>query len=210
MPVKAVLFDLDGVLIDTEGIYTEFWDKIDQRYHTGIENFALVIKGSTLATILDTHFPDFEIQSEICKELRDFEDNMPFRLFEGVDTLLNLLHTSGYATAIVTSSNRKKMDRVFKELPVLAENIDTLITDEDVTESKPHPQGYLKAAERLCALPDSFVVVEDSLAGLEAGRRAGGRVVAIATTNPRSRIESLADITLDSTTDLWNYICKLD
>lgn len=204
MKVKAVLFDLDGVLIDTEGIYTDFWADLERRYPTGVDNFALVIKGSTLATILDTYFPSPEIQADIRSRLREFEENMPYRLFDGVASLLEWLRDAGISTAIVTSSNRPKMTRVFREIPLLQTHIDTLVTDEDVTASKPDPQGYLIAAERLGALPDAFVVVEDSLAGLEAGRRAGGKVIAVATTNPRTRIEPLANATVDNVAQIQN------
>lgn len=193
MQLKAVLFDLDGVLLDTEGIYTDFWDGLVRKYPTGIENFALVIKGTTLPTILSRYFPDPDVQADIIALLKDFEQSMPFRLFDGVEPLLRSLRRAGIATAIVTSSNRAKMQRVYAELPILAEYIDTLVVDEDVTASKPDPEGYLLAARRLNALPDAFAVVEDSIHGLEAGRRAGGRVVGIATTNPRERIAPLAD-----------------
>lgn len=200
--IKSVLFDLDGVLLDTEGIYTEFWNGIDKIYPTGIENFAYVIKGSTLKTILSTHFESEEVRAEIHSRLIEFEKNMPFRLFEGAAHLLEDLHSRGITMAIVTSSPADKMRRVMSEVEILGRLIDTLVTDADVSRSKPDPEGYLLAAERLGALPDHFAVIEDSLAGLEAGRRAGGLVAGIATTNPRERIEPLADITVDSISEL--------
>lgn len=207
MKIKAVLFDLDGVLIDSEGTYTDFWAEIDRKYPTGVDNFALVIKGSTLDTILGKYFAEDE-QEAIRQELREFEDEMPYRLFDGVGGLLAYLKESQIGTAIVTSSNRRKMERLMKEVPVLAEYIDTLVTDEDVTASKPDPQGYLIAAERLGAMPDSFVVVEDSLNGLMAGRRSGGKVVGIATTNPRDAIENLADVVLGNVSELIEWISE--
>lgn len=200
--IKAVLFDLDGVLIDTESIYTRFWDDINLRYPTGIDNFALHIKGSTLTTILDKYFPDPAVQDELRRLLRENEENMPYVLFDGASDVLSRLRSAGIAIAIVTSSNRVKMDHVFAAIPELAEKIETLVTDEDVTISKPDPQGYLLAASRLGVGPESFVVVEDSISGLEAGRRAGGKVIGIATTNPRSRIEPLADFVVDTVAGL--------
>ena len=76
------------------------------------------------------------------------------------------------------------------------------MTDEDVTASKPDPQGYLLAAERLGAKAGEFAVFEDSFAGLEAGRRAGALVVGVATTNPRETVEPRADITVDTVADI--------
>lgn len=196
--INTVLFDLDGVLIDTESIYTDFWSEIDMKFPTGVSDFALIIKGNTLDAILAKYFPYPHTQKEVVGLLRDFENNMPFVLFDGAEKLLNDLRKASIKTAIVTSSNRAKMSRVFSELPVLANSIDILITDEDVVNSKPHPEGYLLAAAKLGALPDSFCVVEDSIAGLKAGRASGGRVIGLATTNPREVISPIADFVADN------------
>ena len=198
----AVLFDLDGVLVDSEGIYTEFWEEIDRRYPTGVKDFAHVIKGNTLARILGTYFPDESIRRSILVELKHQEEEMVYRLFPGVDRLVMSLKEASVPTAIVTSSNAAKMRHLFNAVPLLRDNIDTIITEEDVTNSKPNPEGYLKASERLGVDPSHAVVFEDSLAGIEAGRRAGAVVVGVATTNPRSTIENLADVTVNLASEM--------
>ncbi len=195
MQLKSVLFDLDGVLVDSEGIYTDFWNEIDSIYPTGIDGFAMKIKGSTLPTILNTYFP-VETHADILKRLERQEHEMEYRLFPGVERLLAALREAGVKVAIVTSSNRPKMDHLFRCIPLFNEYVDTLVTDEDVTESKPSPQGYLIGASRLSSDPGSCVVVEDSLAGLRAGRASGAKVVGLTTTNPREAVEPLADLVL--------------
>jgi len=202
MAIKSVLFDLDGVLIDTEGIYTDFWSDIDRRFPTGVPDFARAIKGNTLSRILDTYFHDEDTRRQIRVLLRRQETEMTYRLFDGAVTLLEGLRNAGISTAIVTSSNREKMAHLFESLPCLKELTDTVVTDEDVTASKPDPQGYLLAAERLGAKAGEFAVFEDSFAGLEAGRRAGALVVGVATTNPRETVEPRADITVDTVADI--------
>lgn len=197
MCIKAVLFDLDGVLIDTEGIYSCLWSEMDRLYPTGIEGFADVIKGNTLSNILNKYFPNKDNQEDIKKRLIKQENEMEYRLYDGAVSLMHGLREIGIKTAIVTSSNLKKMKHLFTVLPELEANIDTLITDEDVTRSKPDPQGYLLAAERLGASKGEFVVVEDSIAGLEAGRCSGAFVLGIATTNSREVVEKMADLTID-------------
>ncbi len=192
--IKSVLFDLDGVLVDTEGIYTEFWSEMDRLFPTGVDNFAYAIKGNTLTKILGIYFPDKDTQGKIRLMLSEHEAYMEYRLFPGAISLLEDLKELGISTAIVTSSNRVKMERLFRALPQLSKVVDTLVTDEDVTASKPDPQGYLIAAKRLGADAGEFAVVEDSLAGLEAGRRAGAVVVGLATTNPAEKIAPLADL----------------
>ncbi len=202
MSIKSILFDLDGVLIDTEGIYSDFWNSINDRFPTGVEDFAQAIKGNTLTNILNIYFPNKNDQLVIRQLLAEHEKAMPYRAFKGALNLLADLKENGIKVAVVTSSNRDKMRHLFQQIPELEGSIDTLITDEDVTASKPDPQGYLTAAARLGTKPAECVVVEDSLAGLEAGRRAGAKVVAIATTNPRSKVENLAQLTVDTVANL--------
>ncbi len=198
MALHSVLFDLDGVLLDTEGIYSEFWAEMDRLFPTGVENFAHVIKGSTLSHILATYFPDPDVQIRLRELLRQQELTMSYPLFDGVIEMLTALKAAGVKTAIVTSSNSRKMQHIFKMLPDFAALIDTLVVDEDVSVSKPDPEGYLLAAHRLGAPAGQFAVVEDSLAGLRAGRSAGARVIGITTTNPRDLVEPLADKTFDA------------
>lgn len=197
MRYKAALFDLDGVIVDTESIYTDFWDDIDRRYPTGVDNFARVIKGNTLASILDTYF-DEDLRDEILVLLKEQEESMRYRLFDGVSDFLDRLIENDIPKAIVTSSNDRKMSRLFSQIPELRPKFEAIITDAMVERSKPDPQGYLIAAEKLGVDPSDCVVFEDSFAGLEAGRRAGAYVVALATTNPRESLYEKADEVIDS------------
>lgn len=197
MRYKAALFDLDGVIVDTESIYTDFWDDIDRRYPTGVDNFARVIKGNTLARILDTYF-DENLRDEILVLLKEQEESMRYRLFDGVSDFLDRLIENDIPKAIVTSSNDRKMSKLFSQIPELRPKFDAIITDAMVERSKPDPQGYLIAAEKLGVDPSDCVVFEDSFAGLEAGRRAGAYVVALATTNPRESLYEKADEVIDS------------
>lgn len=197
MRYKAALFDLDGVIVDTESIYTDFWDDIDRRYPTGVDNFARVIKGNTLARILDTYF-DENLRDEILVLLKEQEESMRYRLFDGVSDFLDRLIENDIPKAIVTSSNNRKMSKLFSQIPELRPKFEAIITDAMVERSKPDPQGYLIAAETLGVDSSDCVVFEDSFAGLEAGRRAGAYVVALATTNPRESLYEKADEVIDS------------
>ena len=197
MRYKAALFDLDGVIVDTESIYTDFWDDIDRRYPTGVDDFARVIKGNTLARILETYFYE-DIRDEILVLLKEQEESMRYTLFDGVSDFLDRLIDKNIPKAIVTSSNDRKMSRLFSQIPELRPKFEAVITDALVERSKPDPQGYLIAAEKLGVDPTDCVVFEDSFAGLEAGRRAGAYVVALATTNPRESLYEKADEVIDS------------
>lgn len=198
----AALFDLDGVLIDSESIYTVFWNRMNELFPTGIDNFPYVIKGTTLPQILDRYFPDPEVQAELRVYLKKQEAEMVYRIFPGVERFLRALKEKGIPTAIVTSSNDAKMKVLFDSLPGFRDYFDVVVTDTDVTRSKPDPQGYMLAAERLGVPSEHCVVFEDSRAGLEAGRRAGGKVVAVATTLTHEDIAGCGDIVIDSFEEL--------
>ena len=198
----GALFDLDGVLVDTEGIYTEFWANIDRKYPTGVDNFAYVIKGNTLPAILGKYYPDKNLQRLIIAELEESERTMRYQLFCGVDDFLDRLHAAGISMAVVTSSAANKMDNLYSQIQGFRKRFTAIVTAGDVTRSKPDPQGYLLAAERLGISPERCIVFEDSLAGLEAGRRAGAHVVGLTTTQPRELVVPLANLTVDALAQL--------
>lgn len=199
----GALFDLDGVLIDSEGIYTDFWSGIDAIYPTGIKDFALVIKGCTLPYILDTYFPEQEKQQRIKQLLEEHEQLMEYRLFDGVYGFVSELKTRGIPMAIVTSSTRLKMSHMVEQLPDFAAMFTDIITSEDVCHGKPDSEGYLIGAKRIGIAPENCIVFEDSINGLKAGRAAGAYVVAIATTNSSSLLKEYGDAVIDRLRPLY-------
>ena len=197
MKKVGVLFDLDGVLIDSEDIYTKFWENIEQIYPTGIENFALIIKGNALFKILDNYFPK-EIHQDIIDRVHEFELNITYPIYNGVIDFLKSLKEQGIPTAIVTSSDDVKMNVLYEAYPYFRQYFDAIITGSDVTESKPHPQGYLMAAERIGCNPQGCYVFEDSLQGLEAGINAGAIVIGLTTNNSAEVLKNKAHALIDS------------
>lgn len=197
MKKVGVLFDLDGVLIDSEGLYTKFWEDIEEIYPTGVPNFALVIKGNALFKILDTYFPK-ELHLDIINRVHEFEHNIKYPIYEGVIDFLKSLKEHGIPTAIVTSSDDVKMNALYSEYPLFPQYFDAVITGSDVTESKPHPQGYLMAAKRIGCDPNDCYVFEDSLQGLDAGMAAGATVIGLTTNNPIDKLKDKAHALIDS------------
>lgn len=194
---RGALFDLDGVIIDSESNYSLFWTAMAEEYAVPVPNFAQVIKGTTLVSILSNYFPPSD-HAAIIKRIKDYEQEMLYPVFPGVIDFLSELRHEGFRTAIVTSSGEAKMVRLWQQQPKLKSYFDTIVTDADVQRSKPDPQGYLLAAERIGCKPEHCYVFEDSFNGLLAGRRAGARVVALATTNPASTLEGKADLIISS------------
>lgn len=197
---KAALFDLDGVLIDSEGAYTRFWDIMSSKYGKP-STFAHDIKGTTLSKILSTHFPESEHKA-IEDAVHQYEIDMPFEFFDGVEDFLLKLKEMDVPMAIVTSSDANKIGSLKVKLPELIDLMDVIIDGSMVTNSKPHPEGYLLAAEKLNCDPSVCIVFEDSLQGLESGRRAGCKVVGLITTNSKEEVEKLSDIAFYSFKDI--------
>ncbi len=194
----AALFDLDGVLLDTETVYTSIWEDINRAFPTPFDDLPLRIKGTTLPNILETYYPEPEREQALKTMLAEREHAMEFPIFEGVMEFLDELQAVGVPMAIVTSSNAEKMGRIARRHPEFIAHFGTIVTDADVKHSKPDPEGYLLAASRLGASSGRCVVFEDSIQGLAAGRAAGGKVVALATTNAREKLLDKADVVVDS------------
>ena len=193
---KAALFDLDGVVFDTEPQYSVFWGMICREYHPEHPGLEHEIKGSTLTQIYDRWFsgPLEQQRSSITARLDAFEQQMHFDYIAGLEALIADLHNHGVKTAVVTSSNIPKMESVYRHQPRFRELFDAILTSEDFSRSKPHPDCYLTAAERFGLKPEDCVVFEDSFNGLKSGRAAGMRVVGLATTNAVDAIAPYSDI----------------
>ena len=182
--VKACLFDLDGVVFDTEPLYTLFWRNLDKRLRPNIDNFEHIIKGQTLVQIYDKYFAGEEKkQEEITAFVNEYEQNISFNYITGFELFIKELRSKGIKTAVVTSSNLAKMQNVYNKHPEFKGYFDEILTSEDFAESKPSPDCYLKAAARFEVSPEDCVVFEDSFNGLRSGIASGARVIGLATTN---------------------------
>lgn len=187
--IKGVLFDLDGVLIDTEGTYTQFWEAVDHHFPTGVEGFAQVIKGSNLHNILHTYFPTEELRTKVNDMLNQFQRDMRYDYFPGTIELLNELHLSGIPCCIVTSSDRNKMKALYAQHPDFPNHFATIVTGEMVKEPKPSPECFELGAKLLGVNIRQCVVIEDSINGLRAGMASGAHVIGLYTTCSRKAIE---------------------
>lgn len=195
MQRSIALFDLDGVILDTEGSYTAFWDDYGSR-HFSEKDFGLKIKGQTLVKILADYFPDENERKSITDAINDFERKMSYPFVPGVENYIKSLKSNGIRTAVVTSSNLLKMENVYRCHPGFREMFDMILTSEDFSESKPSPYCYLKAMRLFGAGPEDCVVFEDSLAGLQSARASGAFVTALTTTNPEEVVRNYADLVI--------------
>lgn len=212
--VKAILFDCDGVLLDTESQYTEMWGSVGKELFPDVPDFALRVKGQTLASIKEQWLNnDDALVAQMQQLLDGLEVNMRYEYVAGAEDFVRECRAAGLKTALVTSSNARKMACVYAARPEFRTSFDTVIIAEDVVHSKPAPDGYLLAAKRFGLPPHECAVFEDSLNGLRAGRASGARVVGLSTTLPVTEIVPLADLVIPdfshfSVQDLRNALCE--
>lgn len=195
MTLKAALFDFDGVLVDTEKLYDVFWDEMGERYHTGIPHFASHIKGTTIDGLIEKYFADRpeEEKKQIIAESNHFDWNMPMPPMPGSFEFVRMLKAHGVQIGLVTSSDDKKLAHAFHELPFMEGLFDTIVSANRITRGKPDPMCYRLAAQDFKRKPEDCLVFEDSFAGIQAGKGAGMRVIALSTTNPATQLEGKAD-----------------
>lgn len=196
------LFDLDGVIIDSESEYSRIWSLINSEFPTGIENLEFKIKGCTLSKILNDYFPDEKIKDRVKRRLHELEQKMHYNYLPGAYEFLQLLKDNDIPKALVTSSNTKKMKHLQEELPELSSLFDFIVTGDLVKNSKPSPEGYLLAAEKIGMSPLKCFVVEDSLQGVMAGKNAGAFVIGVTGTLPAETIRPYSDLIVNNLSEV--------
>ncbi|MBP5210280.1 MAG: HAD family hydrolase, partial [Bacteroidales bacterium] len=140
--ISAALFDMDGVIFDTEPQYTYFWDKIGIEY-LGIEDFASHWKGVPVKIMLDKAFGHIrDKHTEILDKCVAFERDMVFEYIPGAKEFVLNLKKRGIAVAIVTSSTERKMSNVYRNHPDFKGMFDYIVTSDNFTKGKPDPECF--------------------------------------------------------------------
>lgn len=193
----AVLFDFDGVIMDTEKQYSAFWNRIGRNY-LGLTDLEVLVKGQTLSYIFSTFFRGkIREREEISKALNRFELEMDYEYVPGVTDFVEELKRNGVPTAVVTSSNELKMAAVYNSHPEVRTLFGPVLTADMFTASKPDPQCFLLGMKTCGSTPESTFVFEDSVNGLNAGMALGATVVGLTTTNPRKTVEPLCHYVIE-------------
>jgi beta-phosphoglucomutase family hydrolase len=203
----GVIFDLDGVLVDTGWAHKQSWYDLAEKegfsmtdeffYSTfGMQNYMII------PMLLGRDAPPDEINRLSDWKERRYRDIIAEKLVpaDGAKSLLEALKSEDFLLAVGSSAPRANLELVL-ERTGLQDYFDAYITGEDVTRGKPAPDTFLKAAEKLSLGAESCVVVEDAVQGVEAAKAAGMPVVAITTTRSRTDLHK-ADIIVDSLAQL--------
>lgn len=182
---NALLFDMDGVLIDSTPAVARVWRRWAQAHGFRPEEVVAKAHGRPSIVTVREYLPnsDHEAENRIVErsEMEDLEGVVPL---PGARELLDRLPRNRWT--IVTSSTRP-----LAEVRLRAASLaipEKLITSSDIINGKPHPEPYLKAAGMLGCPAAECVVLEDAPAGIEAGRAAGARVIAFPTTHAANEL----------------------
>ena len=203
--LKAIIFDLDGVVIDSEPLHAEAKRQVFARY--GIEVPSSVyseFKGQTDRDVL-THVAQnyagngtkvddlITAKQAVYSQLVEQE----LELISGFQDFLARAEKEDLRLGLVTSAVRENQQDTFARFG-LSGRFEEIITAEDVSSAKPDPEPYVKMTERLSTAPASCLVIEDSLNGVKAGKAAGCQVAALTTTFDAPALsEAGADIVVD-------------
>jgi len=184
----AFLFDLDGVIIDTEPQYDIFWKETAEKYQLGT-NFEQIIKGTTLPYILSNYLSHLQetTQQEIVAASQAFELKMDIIPIPGALTFLEDAKKAGIRMGLVTSSDDRKIEYVFSRLSI-RQYFDAIVSADRIIYGKPDPVCYLLAAQDIGISPENCYVFEDSFNGIQSGNAAGMKVIGLSTTNTAESI----------------------
>lgn len=199
----AVLFDLDGVIADTAPFHQESWLEFARKYGIPMTEADFrrtfgMRNEEILVTLFQRDLGRLELSRYALEKEELFRQKIRGRVraLPGATALIQALHRGGYHLAVVSSTPPENLDLILRELQLLL-YFHVTLSGRDVDLGKPHPEGYLRAAERLLVEPSSCVVIEDAPAGVEAAKRAGMRSIAVTGTHPREKLEG-ADLIVDS------------
>ena len=187
MSIKAVLFDMDGLMVDTESLATEaFIHSAKKQGYNMTKEETLLVLGFTTKSIYEFWENYFKISDVSGKQLVDdhykYIENILFTTGPSkmpyIEELLKYLKESNYKVAVASSSN---MNHIINNMEKtgLKKYIDEFASGAEVENGKPAPDVFLLAAERLGVKPENCLVLEDSKAGVIAGSSAGAKVIMV-------------------------------
>jgi len=206
-PFRAVVFDMDGLMFNTEDVYTlvgtellrrrghEFTEELKHEM-MGLpprESFEAMIRRHGLQETWQELVP--ESNAIFIRLLHDHLAMLP-----GLPELLDALEAAGTPKAIATSSGRELLEACLAPFD-LARRFQFTLTAEDITHGKPHPEVYLRAADRFRIRPAQMLVLEDSQNGCRAAAAAGAFTVAVPGEHSRGQDFSMASLVVDSLAD---------
>lgn len=202
--MKAVIFDMDGVIIDSE----HFWQRAEFEVFSSLgvildSELTNLTKTMTTTEVTKFWYEKFPWESKSMKEAEEMVVSRVMELIEqvgseisGIESFIKKLKSNGFKIGLATNSPYKIIPVVLKKAGI-AEYFDSIYSAEFVELGKPDPAIYLMTSKKLGIHPENCIVIEDSYSGMLAAKKAGMKVVAFTNGNQNVNI-SLADYKIES------------
>ena len=186
--IKGVLFDMDGVLVDSEPyickaaimMFEELGIKVvPEDFHP----FVGMGENRYIGGVAEHYGANVDIEKVKARTYEIYENIVIGNLvpLPGVHKFISECRNRGLRLALATSADRVKMEVNLREIGLTSETFHSIITGLDVVNKKPYPDIYIKAAERIGLYPRECLVVEDAVSGIKAGKAAGCRCLGLTT-----------------------------
>lgn len=212
MNIKAVIFDMDGVICHTNPYHSiafqEFFAK--RNLYPSEADFAAHMYGKSNAYIL-SHFLQRPIAGFELRELENEKESLFRKIYakhikpiDGFLEFLESLKTAGIKTGVATSAPRANLDLINSKLQ-LSSKMESMLSSEDVSKHKPDPEVYLKSAKNLGVKPEESYVFEDSFSGISAGINAGMQVIGVLSSHTREELPPCKTYINDYTKLQWPF-----
>lgn len=185
-PVQGVLFDMDGVIIDSEKLYTRFWQEagitlgypMTKEHAMGLRSLNRTFGEAKLKSYFGDGVDYEAMRNKRIELMDDYIGDNGVEAKPGVYQLLDALNEKGIPCAIASSSPHDRIAQYLKPLG-LYDRFDAIVSGYDVAKGKPEPDIYLKASEKIGVRPEFCFAVEDSPAGIMSGYLAGCKPIMV-------------------------------
>ncbi|WBX98563.1 HAD family hydrolase [Chryseobacterium gambrini] len=210
MPLKAVLFDMDGVIVDTEPLHRKAYFKTFNDLGIDVsEELYASFTGASTKRVCDTLIQEFNLKQtyeDIAKTKRDyfkeyFYNDEEFDLISGVRELIQHYYDNGIRLILASSATMTTINMVFEKFE-LEQYFGGKISGADLKESKPHPEVFLLAAEMANESVENCMVIEDSTNGILASHRANIFCAAYRSPHSKNQDYTLANIVVSDYAEL--------
>ncbi len=207
--IKAILFDMDGVLVDSEHVILE-------AAMLGLKEFGVTSKPEDhvpyigagedryIGCVAEKYGVPYRM--EIKQRVYDIFDNIVedrIKVFKDVVPTLETLRDKGYKLALASSADRRKVLSSLSAAKIPTELFNVLLSADEVVNKKPDPEVYLLAAKKLGLPNEQCIVVEDAVNGVKAGKAAGSKTIAVTTSFDKETMKAEApDLIVDEMSDI--------
>jgi HAD superfamily hydrolase (TIGR01509 family) len=209
--IRAILFDLDGVLLKSMEQHLEAWQHAFRRFNTLIKDSEFYqLEGRGVKFVVETLAKKYKIDPAFIPEIMDekvayYNHKFHPEFYDGLYNVLDLLKSRLIKMAVVTGGYRDRVSKIINDY--FKGYFYAIVTSDDVKNTKPYPEPYLKGASLLGVRPAHCLVIENAPMGIMSAKKAGMKVLAITTTLTKVHLQD-ADFIAKNFKEIQDYLKK--